>query len=193
MAHPALSPEFFSPALVDMQDRADGSVLLRSRQPLGPYPASITDVFAAGARSHPERTLVAQRAGGGWRALSWGEAAAQVKTLAGRLAGRGVAGRPIMILSGNSIEHLVLTLAAFAISSPAVPVSVAYSLQSSDHEKLRRIAALIAPAVVFAEDSEAFGPALAAVREACASQEPPATPSWSPATARAAPWRGGSC
>ena len=176
MAHPALSPEFFSPALVDRQDRADGSVLLRSRQPLGPYPATMTEVFAAGARSHPERTLVAQRAGGGWRALSWGEAATQVKTLADGLAGRGVPGRPIMILSGNSIEHLVLTLAAFAIGSPAVPVSVAYSLQSSDHEKLRRIAALVTPAVVFAEDSQAFGPALAAVREACASQEPAGDP-----------------
>jgi feruloyl-CoA synthase len=81
-----------------------------------------------------------------------------------------------MILSGNSIEHLLLTLAAFTVGSPAVPVSVAYSLQSSDHEKLRRIAALVTPAVVFADDSRAFGPALAAVREACASQEPAGEP-----------------
>jgi feruloyl-CoA synthase len=176
MARPAVSSPFFSPARVDREDRTDGSVLLRSRQPLGSYPATIMDVFAARARSHPERTLVAERAGDGWRALSWGEAAAQVEALAARLAGRGAPGRPIMILSGNSIEHLVLTLAAFTIGSPAVPVSVAYSLQSSGHEKLRRIAALVTPAVVFADDSRTFGPALAAVREACASQEPAGEP-----------------
>jgi feruloyl-CoA synthase len=58
-----------------------------------------------------------------------------------------------MILSGNSIEHLLLTLAAFTVGSPAVRVSVAYSLQSSDHKKLRRIAALISPAIVFADDA----------------------------------------
>ena len=81
-----------------------------------------------------------------------------------------------MILSGNSIEHLLLTLAAFTVGSPAVPVSVAYSLQSSDHEKLRRIAALVTPVMVFADDAGAFGPALAAVRDGCAVREPASDP-----------------
>ena len=166
----------FSPAAVDREDRADGSVVLRSRHALGPYPAAIVEVFAARAREHPERLLVAQRDGGGWRALSWGEAAVQVETLARGLADRGVSGRPVMILSGNSIEHLLLTLAAFTVGSPAVPVSVAYSLQSSDHEKLRRIAALVTPVMVFADDAGAFGPALAAVRDGCAVREPVGDP-----------------
>jgi feruloyl-CoA synthase len=134
------------------------------------------EVFARRAREHPERTLIAQRAGDGWRAVSWGEAAAQVQALAQNLAGHGAPGRPVMILSGNSIEHLLLTLAAFTAGSPAVPVSVAYSLQSSDHEKLRRIAALTGPAVVFADDADAFGPALAAVRDACAALAPAGDP-----------------
>ncbi len=166
----------FSPAAVDREDRTDGSVVLRSRHPLGPYPAAIVEVFAARAREHPERLLVAQRDGGGWRTLSWGEAAVQVETLARGLADRGVSGRPVMILSGNSIEHLLLTLAAFTVGSPAVPVSVAYSLQSSDHEKLRRIAALVTPVMVFADDAGAFGPALAAVRDGCAVREPVGDP-----------------
>jgi feruloyl-CoA synthase len=96
--------------------------------------------------------------------------------VAAGLVERGVAGRPVMILSGNSVRHLLLTLAAFAVGSPAVPVSVAYSLQSSDHEKLRRMAALVCPGLVFAEDAGAFGPALAAVRQACAALEPPGEP-----------------
>jgi feruloyl-CoA synthase len=81
-----------------------------------------------------------------------------------------------MILSGISVEHLLLTLAAFSVGSPAVPVSVAYSLQSSDHHKLRKMAALVCPALVFAEDAGSFGPALAAVRQACAAAEPAEAP-----------------
>jgi feruloyl-CoA synthase len=176
MERNAAGSGLFSPAVVDREDRADGSVVLRSRQPLGRYPATMVEVFAGRAREHPERILVAQRDGGGWRALSWGEAAVQVGTLSRSLAARGVSGRPVMILSGNSIEHLLLTLAAFTVGSPAVPVSVAYSLQSSDHEKLRRIAALVTPGLVFAEDAGAFGPALAAVRDACAAREPVGEP-----------------
>ena len=176
MERDAAASGLFSPAAVDREDRADGSVVLRSRHPLGPYPATIVEVFTGRARDHPGRILVAQRDGGGWRALSWGEAAVQVETLARSLLDRGVSGRPVMILSGNSIEHLLLTLAAFTVGSPAVPVSVAYSLQSSDHEELRRIAALVTPAVVFADDAGAFGPALSAVRDGCAAREPASDP-----------------
>ena len=176
MERDAAASGLFSPAAVDREDRADGSVVLRSHHPLGPYPATIVEVFTGRARDHPGRTLVAQRDGGGWRALSWGEAAVQVETLARSLLDRGVSGRPVMILSGNSIEHLLLTLAAFTVGSPAVPVSVAYSLQSSDHEELRRIAALVTPAVVFADDAGAFGPALSAVRDGCAAREPASDP-----------------
>ena len=176
MERDAAASGLFSPAAVDREDRADGSVVLRSRHPLGPYPATIVEVFTGRARDHPGRILVAQRDAGGWRALSWGEAAVQVETLARSLLDRGVSGRPVMILSGNSIEHLLLTLAAFTVGSPAVPVSVAYSLQSSDHEKLRRIAALVTPAVVFADDAGAFGPALSAVRDGCTAREPASDP-----------------
>jgi feruloyl-CoA synthase len=176
MEHDAAGLGLFSPAAIDREDRVGGSVVLRSRHRLSPYPATVVEVFAARAREHPGRVLVAQRNGGGWRVLSWGEAAAQVEAVAQSLLDRGVAGRPVMILSGNSIEHLLLTLAAFTVGSPAVPVSVAYSLQSRDHEKLRRIAALVTPAMVFAEDARAFGPALAAVRDGCAVREPAGEP-----------------
>jgi feruloyl-CoA synthase len=46
---------------------------------------------------------------------------------------------------------------------PVAPVSVAYSLQSRDHARIRAIAELIGPGAVFAEDGEAFGPALGAL------------------------------
>ncbi len=50
-----------------------------------------------------------------------------------------------MILSGNGIEHALLTLAGHTAGVPVAPISVAYSLQSQDHAKLRHIAALLEP------------------------------------------------
>jgi hypothetical protein len=42
-----------------------------------------------------------------------------------------------MILSHNSIAHLLMTLAAYTVRSPVVPVSVAYSLQSLPQGRVR--------------------------------------------------------
>lgn len=55
-----------------------------------------------------------------------------------------------MILSGNGIDHAVLTLGAYAAGVPVVPVSVAYSLASRDHSKLKHIYAEIRPLIFYA-------------------------------------------
>jgi len=90
-----------------------------------------------------------------------------VRGLADRLAqgllDRGLADRPVMVLSGNSRLHLAVTLAAMTVGAPVVPTSVAYSLQSADHAKLRAMAELVEPGLVVAEDAS-FDRAVAAVR-----------------------------
>src|SRR4051794_25533893 len=116
--------------------------------------------FRAGADAHPERML-ATRAG---VALRWGEARERADAVAQALLDHGLGpDRPLMVLSGNSLEHLLLTLGAYTAGVPILPISAAYSLQSSDHARLRAIAALCAPGMVFADDGEAFGPALEAL------------------------------
>jgi feruloyl-CoA synthase len=67
-------------------------------------------------------------------------------------------------LSGNSRLHLVVALAAMTVGAPVVPTSVAYSLQSADHAKLRAMAELVDPGLVVAEDAS-FAGAVAAVAE----------------------------
>jgi feruloyl-CoA synthase len=140
--------------------RSDGSLVLTSGLPLGPVADNMAVPFRKGARAHPDRLLVAERDGDGWRQVTWGEAARIVDGLAQALLNRNAAGRPVMILSGNSVEHLLLTLACFTVGSPAVPVSTAYSLLDPSFTKLRAMAALLAPAAVFADDAEAYGAAL---------------------------------
>ena len=60
--------------------RADGSTLVTSTEPLGPYPARITDRLLHWAAVAPDRTLVAKRVNGGdWRRASYAEALASAR------------------------------------------------------------------------------------------------------------------
>jgi feruloyl-CoA synthase len=153
----------FADPVTTSERLGDGSVILRSGIPLEPYAGSMAGLFRAAAAAHPDRVLVAQRDGGGWRKVTYAAARRQVDGLAQGLLDRcGEAARPVMILSGNSVEHLLLTLACYTAGLPAVPVSTAYSLLASDHSTLRAMADLVAPAVVFADDGEAYEAALRA-------------------------------
>ena len=72
-------------------------------------------------------------------------------------------GRPVAILSGNSIEHALMTQAAMQARLPAAPVSPAYSLMSQDHAKLKYLFDLIKPSLVMVQDGPAFEKALKAL------------------------------
>src|SRR5262249_42042657 len=69
----------------------------------------------------------------------------------------------VMILSGNAIDHALLMLAGFTAGVPVAPISVAYSLQSQDHAKLKQIADLLKPGLVYVGDTASFAGALAAL------------------------------
>src|SRR3954451_16478385 len=113
MAETAVAP-LFAPPRVVAQERADGALILRSAEPLGAYAPSMAHLFRAGAEAHPERVFATQPAGDGRRSLRWGEARDRADAIAQALLDHGLgAERPLMILSGNSLEHLVLTLAAY--------------------------------------------------------------------------------
>jgi feruloyl-CoA synthase len=155
----------FGPVKTVAEAGPDGSVLLRSAIGLQPGHDSMAAAFRAGADRHPDRLLVAERAAGGdgWRTVTWGQARAAADRLAQGLIDAGLASRPIMILSGNSVEHLLLTLAGYTCGAPLVPVTTAYSLASRDHAKLRAMAELVDPGLVFAADAGEYAAALRAV------------------------------
>jgi feruloyl-CoA synthase len=154
--------ETFAPPRIEAEPRPDGRLLIRSVEPLAEHPVSVVHSFRAGSAAHPDRLLVAERRGEDWARLTWGEAREQVDALAQGLLDRGLADRPVMVLSGNSRLHLVVSLAAMTVGAPVVPTSVAYSLQSADHAKLRAMADLVDPGLVVAEDAS-FAAAVAAV------------------------------
>lgn len=155
----------FASPQIDLERRADGRVLLRSREPLADHPASVVHSFRAGSEAHPDRLLVAERLPDGeWARSTWGEMRNQVEGLAQGLLNRGLAERPVVILSGNSRLHLAVTLAAMTVGAPVAPTSVAYSLQSADHMKLRAMVRLVDPGLIVAEDAS-FAVAVEAVAD----------------------------
>ncbi len=153
-------------------DRVDGTLLLSSRDELRPYARSLADLLRAGAQAHPDRLLITRAAGKtpGTAALTWAQARAGADAIAQAMLDHNLGpSRPLMVLSGNSVEHALLTFAAHTAGVPIVPISTAYSLASGDHGRIRAIAELVRPGLVFAEDEKAFDGALSVVEEAGAT------------------------
>ena len=151
---------------VAVEHRADGALLVRSTEALAPYPRKLTDRLADVARTHPDRVFLAvrDRSPGAprWRELRYGDAWARVQRIAQALLDRGLSQeRPVAILSGSSLEHALLALAAMHVGVPHCSVTPAYSLLSDDHARLRHVLGLLQPGLVFADDAAAFDRAIA--------------------------------
>ena len=151
-------------AEVDIERRADGSILLRSPQPLSAYPERLTERLVHWARERPDQRFLAQRdAAGGWRSLTYAEALRRVRGIGQSLLDRGLSQeRPLAILSDNDLEHALLALACMHVGIAYVPVSSAYSLVSTDHAKLKHVIGLLTPGLVYASDGARFSKAIAA-------------------------------
>jgi len=151
---------------IAVERRSDGVIVLKSRMPLQSYGTHIPASIAKWAKETPERTWLAQRIGADrqWRRVSYAEAKRTVDALTQGLLNLGIEeGRSVAILSGNSIEHALMTQAAMQARLPAAPVSPAYSLMSQDHLKLKYLFELIKPAVVMVQDGPTFEKALNAL------------------------------
>jgi feruloyl-CoA synthase len=153
-----------------LERRADGSLRLRSTDPLGPIGRSTTDWLVRWASEAPDRVFLQEREaptqGAPWRRLSYAQTLARVENLAAGLLSLGLnQDRPLAILSDNSIDHALLTLAALHVGVPVSPISQAYSLQSQDHLKLRAILRTLGPGAIFVADVGVFAKALAAAKD----------------------------
>ncbi|XQU12110.1 feruloyl-CoA synthase [Vreelandella titanicae] len=130
------------------------------------YPSSMTQRLTHWASETPMNTFLAEREKGqhGWRTLTFGEAMPQVNRLAQALINHGLSTeRPLMVLSGNSIDHALLACAAMHVGIPYVPVSPSYALLSEDFVKLRHVVELVTPGILFVDEEARFSRALAAI------------------------------
>ena len=161
--HPLRAVSFNDPA-VSIERTSDGTIYLRPTKPLGEYPARITDRLHHWASVAPDRVFMAEREGGrGWRELRYDELLTASRHIASALLARGLsAEKPVVILSGNSIDHALIAFGALYAGIPFCPVSPAYSLISRDYGKLAYVMKLLTPGLVFADHADQFADALSA-------------------------------
>jgi feruloyl-CoA synthase len=140
--------------------------VLRSRIPLQPYERHLPEFLNRWANERPDQIWLAQRRGAErqWCKVSYAQAKRVVDALTQALLDLNIGDdRPIAILSGNSIEQALMTMASMQARIAVAPISPAYSLLSQDHAKLKTIFGLICPGAVFVQDGLAFDRALAAL------------------------------
>jgi feruloyl-CoA synthase len=172
-------PVNIGPVDAVVRSTADGTVYMQSPEPLGPYPVRLTDCLEHWAAAAPDRTFLAQRdAAGSWRETGYRDALIRVRRLAQGLIDRGLSvDRPVIILSGNGIDHALLALACMYAGVPYAPIAPAYSLQAKDFATLRHVFARMNPGLAFTADGRAYARALEAVLdpsiELVVSSEPP--------------------
>jgi feruloyl-CoA synthase len=145
--------------------KPDGTVYVRSPHPLGEYPERMTDPLDYWAFHASYRTFLAERESRrGWRNVTYAEAQFLARRIGQALLNRGLSvERPVVILSGNDIEHALLGLGAMYAGIPYAPISTAYSLVSTGFSKLRYIFELLTPGLVFASDGKQYRKAIEAV------------------------------
>jgi feruloyl-CoA synthase len=160
---PLRAISFCDPA-VRIERRDDGTIYLRPKMPLGDYPQRLTDRLHHWAKAAPDRIFMAERDGGrGWRQITYAELLTSSRHIASSLLARGLsAEKPVVILSGNSIDHALIAFGALYAGIPFCPVSPAYSLVSRDYGKLSYLMKLLTPGLIFADDADKFADALQA-------------------------------
>jgi feruloyl-CoA synthase len=157
----------FAPVGVLVERRADGACLVRCEQPLAEPARCVGAYLEHWAQAAPERAFLVERARDGhWRELSYGQALQRVYSVAAWLLEQRLSEeRPVAILSENSIEHALLSLACLHVGIPVAPISPAYSLLSKDFGKLKACIGLLRPGVIYVADETRFREALNAIAE----------------------------
>ena len=117
LTQPAFRKINWMPRDIDVERRPDGVIILKSRIPLNDYQTHLPASLAKWAKLRPDHPWLAQRSGAErqWRYLTYAEAKRDVDALTQALLDMKLeADRPVAILSGNSIEHALMTQAAMA-------------------------------------------------------------------------------
>jgi feruloyl-CoA synthase len=143
----------------------EGGVVLKSTVKLKKRPHRMTQRLVHWAKKTPDKVFIGQKEeNGNWRTLTYAETYEKVKSIARYLLETQVSpDRPLAILSENSIEHGLMALAALHIGVPYSPIAPAYSLKSTDFEKLKHTIDLLTPAVIFVQNGKQYEKALEAI------------------------------
>ena len=172
-AAPTYRPLTFGVTTVTVRDGDAGAKYLNADIPLTQFGERMADRLIHWAQTTPDETFVAQRRRnadgtlGDWRHVSYAEALNAARHIGQALLDRGLsAERPVVVLSDNGIDHLLIAMGCIYAGVPFSPASPAYSTISKDYGKLRHVIDTLTPGLIWAEDGDRYGAAIAAVAPA---------------------------
>lgn len=148
---------------VTVERRPDGTLILSAGRELPVALPLIIDRLQQAAERRPNVTFLAERRGPerAWQRLTYAEAWARTGAVASWLIAQGFGpqGRPVAILSDNSLENALFLFGALRAGVLVAPISPSYAL-SGDFARFDHALSVVDPALVFAQDSAAYGAAL---------------------------------
>jgi feruloyl-CoA synthase len=145
---------------VDAVHRAD-TLFLKSRHAMDPVVQNTGVWLHKWADEAPDRVFLAERDGDDWRELSYAQVLKSVRGIASSLAARGMGkDTPIVIMSGNSVDHALLSLGAQYAGVPTSPLAEQYSLIVEAHGRLIYVLDKIKPAMAFVDDAARYAAAI---------------------------------
>jgi len=157
-------PGSLAPPRAERTALPGGGFVLRNPQPLQPHARCIGDWLEHWSLTTPDAPFLAERStAGGWRGLSYVQTRQQVGRIAQALLDMGLpSGRPVVVLSDNAVDHALLALAAMHVGVPVCTVSSAYCRLTKDTSKIKGILDALQPALIYAAEPGAYGPAIMA-------------------------------
>lgn len=157
-------PAQLAPRRALRQDIGGGAFVLRSPEPLHAHARCVGEWLEQWAAATPQALAFAEpAAGGGWTRLTWRSLRERVGAVAQGLLDLDLPpGKPVVVLSDNSLDHLVLALACMHVGRAICPVTSGYSrLAQGDFTRIHGILATLDPALVYAHDDATYAPVLA--------------------------------
>jgi feruloyl-CoA synthase len=154
-------PGALAPQRTERENLAGGGFVLRHPEPLQPHARCVGDWLEHWARTTPEALFLAERdSRQSWRRLSYAQVRASVGRIAqGLLDMKMSPGKPVVMLSDNSVDQALLVLAAMHVGRAVCSVSSAYCRLTKDHTKVSAILDALDPGLVWAGDEAVYGPA----------------------------------
>ena len=152
----------YRPHNARIETRADGTLLYSSGYDISPVARTTCDWLHRWAEEAPLRPFLAERYGAGWRQITYAQALEQVRAIGAALVARGLTeDTPIIVISGNGVDHGLLALAGQYVGVPVVPVAEQYALIHGAHGRLRHAIELVQPRMAYTVDADQYAEALA--------------------------------
>ena len=156
----------FMPVDLDVEERSDGVITLRTNVAFPDYDANLPRFLAGqAARSGGKTALAIRNAAGEWERTSYAQLKHDMDAVTQWLLDNVPKGASILLIGPNTPAYATLTFAAYAAGVIVCPVGMA-SLQSAAGEaRLRHVIAKAKPHAIFADGTAAIQTLIAEVAD----------------------------